>query len=112
MAYRIGRDDRDAVLATLDHREKGGYDRRRVTLHFREGAAVEGLVYLATPENPNYLGPAALDVIAAQVRASTGPSGGNVEYVESLARALRDMGADDEHVFALAELVTDAGVSG
>jgi cation transport regulator ChaC len=110
MAYRIGRDDRDAVLATLDHREKGGYARREVTLHFRDRAAVEGLVYLATGENPNYLGPAALDVIAAQVRASTGPSGGNVEYVESLARALREMGAMDEHVFALAALVSDVPV--
>jgi cation transport regulator ChaC len=107
MAYRIERDDRDAVLATLDHREQGGYDRREVTIQFRGRAAVEGLVYLATPENPNYLGPATLQVIAAQVRASTGPSGGNVEYVESLARALREMDAEDEHVFALAALVDD-----
>lgn len=103
MAYRIAPADRDQVLATLDHREKGGYDRRQVVLHFRDRDAVTGLVYLATPENPNYLGPAALDAIASQVRASTGPSGANVEYVESLARALREMGADDEHVFALAE---------
>jgi cation transport regulator ChaC len=111
MAYRVAVDDRAAVLATLDHREQGGYDRRLVTMHFRARDPVEGLVYLATPENPNYLGPAELDLIAAQVRASTGPSGGNVEYVESLARALREMGAEDDHVFALADLVGGAGAA-
>ena len=109
MAYRVDAAERDAVLETLDHREKGGYDRRGVTIHFRGRDPVTGLVYLATPDNPNYLGPAPLDAIAEQVRASSGPSGGNVEYVESLARALREMGARDEHVFALAELVSGAG---
>jgi len=118
MAYRVAPADRDAVLATLDHREKGGYDRREVTLHFRQGGSlasgaglargpVTGLVYLATAENPNYLGPASLEEIAAQVRCSTGPSGDNVDYVRSLARALREMGAEDEHVFALADLLGD-----
>ena len=93
MAYRVEAAERDAVLATLDHREKGGYDRREVTIHFRARDPVAGLVYLATPDNPNYLGPAPLDAIASQVRAASGPSGGNVEYVESLARALREMDA-------------------
>jgi cation transport regulator ChaC len=82
-----------------------------VTIRFRDREPVAGLVYLATPENPNYLGPAPLDAIASQVRASTGPSGGNVEYVESLAHALREMGAADEHVFALAALVAPAGAA-
>ena len=91
MAYRVAPADRDAVLATLDHREKGGYDRREVTLHFRGRDPVAGLVYLATAENPNYLGPAPLEEIAAQVRASSGPSGDNVDYVEQPgARAARD----------------------
>jgi glutathione-specific gamma-glutamylcyclotransferase len=103
MAYSIAAADRDPVLATLDHREKGGYSRRTVAMHLRDGRVIDGLVYLATPENPNYLGPAALDAIAVQVRKSHGPSGANLEYVESLARALREMGAEDEHVFALAE---------
>ena len=103
MAYRVAEADRNDVLATLDHREKGGYDRRGVTIHFRDREPVTGLVYLATAENPNYLGPAPLDAIAAQVRLSVGPSGDNVEYVDSLARALREMGAEDEHVFALVD---------
>ena len=96
-------------------REKGGYVRRTVALHFdaasaasaegAEAATAEALVYVATPANPNYLGPAALDRIAAQVRRSHGPSGANVEYVLELAGALRGIGASDPHVFALAALV-------
>jgi cation transport regulator ChaC len=105
MAYQVAPDARDAVLAQLDHREQGGYQRRDLELHFRARPPVTGLVYVATPENPNYLGPAPLAAIAEQVRASSGPSGVNVEYVECLACALREMGAEDEHVFALEDLL-------
>ncbi len=115
MAYRVEAADAEPVLANLDHREKGGYVRRTVALHFdaasaasaegAEAATAEALVYVATPANPNYLGPAALDRIAAQVRRSHGPSGANVEYVLELAGALRGIGASDPHVFALAALV-------
>jgi len=110
MAYRIAAADGDAVLAHLDYREKGGYRIERVALAFgappgsraaREDDATEGLVYIATPENPNYLGPARTDAIARQVRASAGPSGPNDEYVLRLAEALREIGAHDAHVFAV-----------
>ena len=102
-AYRVAPEYTDEVLAGLDHREKGGYERHRVTLELRDpvGTAEGGLVYVATAENPNYLGPASLDEIAATVVASTGPSGPNDEYVLELARALRAMGAEDDHVFDL-----------
>ncbi len=107
MAYRVAPAQADAVLVHLDHRERGGYARSAVSLCFPEHGAAEadGLVYLATPENPNYLGPAPLESIAHQVRGATGPSGANVEYVVELAAFLREHGAEDEHVFALAELV-------
>ncbi len=107
MAYRIADDDRDRVLAVLDYREKGGYRLAEVTMRFAdpESGAVDGLVYIATPDNPNYLGPAAPADIAAEVRASTGPSGHNTEYVLRLAAALRKLGANDEHVFGIARLV-------
>ena len=102
-AYRVSPEQADEVLARLDHREKGGYERYRVTLELRDPAetARGGLVYVATVGNPNYLGPASLDEIAATVVASTGPSGPNDEYVLELARALREMGARDDHVFEL-----------
>ncbi len=107
MAYRIAGGDRDSVLAKLDYREKGGYRLAEVSIRFAspDGGAADGLVYVATEENPNYLGPAELADIAAQVRASRGPSGHNVEYVLRLAGALRALGAEDDHVFALEVLL-------
>ena len=107
-AYFVGsRDERD-VLARLDQREGQGYVRMEVELSLRypeSGAAHEkrfaqaaALVYIATPDNKNYLGPAATWAIAQQVMAARGPSGPNLEYVLKLAEALRAMDAEDAHV--------------
>jgi len=139
-AYRVAPQDRDAVLAKLDHRERGGYAQHRTTVFAsvgqREGdvsgdskrprdtvtpsgrapahvagfasegeALAEALVYVATHDNDNWLGDAPLIEMAAQIRQAEGPSGHNIEYVLELARALRAMGADDAHVFALATLL-------
>lgn len=108
-AYRVDPEDRDAVLRTLDRREKGGFERHRVEVRLREPEPerVSAVVYVAGSDNPNYLGPAPPAEIAAQVRRSTGPSGSNVEYVLRLARALRELRAQDAHVFDLAKRVGD-----
>jgi glutathione-specific gamma-glutamylcyclotransferase len=109
MAYRVAPPDVPHVLAGLDHREKGGYRRVVIDVHVPEGDPLRGaLMYLATEDNPNYLGPAPLPEIAATVRRCTGPSGANVEYVLRLAEALRALGTppeEDAHVFELAALV-------
>jgi cation transport protein ChaC len=106
--YRVAPGHEREVLAKLDHREQGGYERHRVEVHLPERPSVEALVYLATPANPNWLGEAPLEQIAEQVLRCTGPSGPNVEYVLELAAALEAMqahGAQDEHVEQLAALV-------
>jgi cation transport regulator ChaC len=105
LAYRVESARRCEVLEALDQRESGGFERRElaVQLHGAAGALLPALVYVAPPGNPNYLGPAPLDAIAAQVRESSGPSGSNAEYVLRLAACLREIGGEDEHVFALAE---------
>jgi len=102
-AVEAGREDE--VLAGLDHREQGGYERRQVEVITAEGPIAEVLVYLATPSNPNWLGEAPLEEIAEQVLRSHGPSGPNLEYVLRLAEALEGMGAQDEHVEELAALL-------
>lgn len=107
-AYLIGSGDRADVLSHLDYREKGGYSMHEVEMEFpgSSGESANGLIYIAVPGNPNWLGDAPLDQIAQQVKQSTGPSGANVEYVVELAAALRAIGAEDEHVFSLADRVT------
>ena len=106
MAYAVSPEHAPSVLALLDHREKGGYARLRLELHLRgEGAVPDGLVYCATPDNPNYLGPAPVHDIAAQVVSAVGPSGPNPEYVLRLRDALEEIGVEDQHVRALAREV-------
>ena len=96
LAYRVDA----SVLAHLDHREKDGYE--RVGVEIRTGAgAVDGITYIAAAGNPGYLGPAAPDVLAAQVLGSAGPSGSNEEYLRELAAALQRLRANDAHVQAL-----------
>jgi cation transport regulator ChaC len=103
MAYRVGPERAGDVLAGLDHREQGGYDREIVEIELQATTGrpgrVRALMYLATHENPNYLGPAPPHEIARQVVQSVGPSGPNREYVLRLAEALRDLRAEDPHVF-------------
>ena len=105
VAYAIADADLDGVLASLDHREKGGYARHDVPLAL--GGVPEpgiAIVYVATAGNPEYLGPAPPLEIAAQVRSSHGPSGSNLEYVLRLAEALAAIGAEDDHVSEIARL--------
>lgn len=107
MAYRITPD----VLAPLDVREKNGYLREKVPLTFlgergeaQEGKTqIEGLIYLATEDNPAFLGDAPLEDIAYQIAHAHGPSGSNKAYLLNLAQALRELCIEDEHVFSLAE---------
>ena len=102
-AYRVEVDAHEEVIETLDVREQGGYERIEVRLELREPVHVveTGIVYLATPGNPNYLGPARVDEMVAQIRDSHGPSGPNTEYVLRLAEALRELGAHDHPVVEL-----------
>jgi cation transport regulator ChaC len=104
VAYRVADCDWDGVVRGLDHRESGGFERHELLVRFSEPSrtAAPALVYVAAEGNPNFLGPAPLEQMAAQVSRARGRSGSNVDYVERLADALRALGAEDEHVFALA----------
>ncbi|MGA9422504.1 MAG: gamma-glutamylcyclotransferase [Rhodanobacteraceae bacterium] len=89
------------VFDYLDHREKNGYLRHAIEIHFDDDSSVEGLVYIATDANPAFLGPAPATEIARHIARASGPSGSNRDYLSRLAGALRDMNADDPHVFAI-----------
>jgi len=105
MAFRVPASAATEVLEQLDHREKNGYSRHRHWLHTRSGRRLDALVYIAEPDNFAWLGPGPAAEVAQQIATSTGPSGSNREYLERLATALRELGADDPHVFELEALL-------
>lgn len=105
VAYRVADEDWGAVVERLDARESGGFERHqvRVTLREPDVTHVHALTYVAAPGNPNYLGPAPLDEMLAQMRAARGKSGPNREYVLRLAESLQALDAPDPHVTHLAQ---------
>ena len=107
LAYLL--DDATAQLTfdVLDHREKNGYERHEVSLELTGTRSIPAVVYIAPVDNHAYLGPAPLTEIVRQIAASRGPSGGNGDYLLDLARALRAMGTEDPHVFALEAALLD-----
>ncbi len=101
MAYQVTAD----VFEHLDHREKNGYLRHEVAITLTDDKQarreVLGLIYIADESNEAYLGPASEEDIAMHIANSSGTSRENSEYLLSLAKLLRELGAVDEHVFAI-----------
>ena len=97
MAYLVTPEE----FAHLDYREKNGYLRLATDILFDDGSSALGLVYIATHENAAFLGPASELDIARQIAAARGPSGPNSEYLLELAKALRELGKPDAHVFEI-----------
>ena len=63
------------ALARLDYREKNGYLRRTREVRDRFGIRRRALVYLATPDNPAWLGPAPRAELVAQLCTARGTLG-------------------------------------
>ncbi|EFJ51433.1 hypothetical protein VOLCADRAFT_46802, partial [Volvox carteri f. nagariensis] len=102
-------EEQAAALSYLEWREKEYDVRKLVDVYGKDGEVlVRGaLVYIASPNNRNYLGPADPRVIAAQIATSHGPSGPNCDYLYKLADALRVMGVPDLDLFMLEKLVRE-----
>ncbi|HET9621341.1 MAG TPA: gamma-glutamylcyclotransferase [Kofleriaceae bacterium] len=112
MAYAVERAAWPEIEAALELREQQGYARLSVDIGLAAGAVagpvverVAGLLYIATGDNPYFVGPEPLAATAEIVRRSVGPSGPNLDYVLALEAALAEMQAHDPEVSALAALV-------
>ncbi len=99
VAYRLMPEHAESILAELDFRERAGFVRHPVRLIREGGEAVGAFTYWADPANPHFLGDAPLVEIAAQIAERSGPSGLNRTYVFELARALRELEVEADHVY-------------
>lgn len=111
MGYRVSAETWEQVTQGLDARESGGFVRTMVEMRFADAARppASALVYLAPEGNPNFLGPAPLTEMVAQIVSTRGRSGANSEYVLRLAESLRELGVEDPHVFELAAAIAAHG---
>ena len=113
MAYKVIPE----VVMSLNHRERQGYTTKQTLFYPSDDhmSPFEVLLYIATENNPEYLGPAPASSIARQIVSSAGPSGCNVEYLMELARSMKQIAPIyyDEHLFTLeAEVVKLLTVNG
>ncbi|KAF2875001.1 ChaC-like protein-domain-containing protein [Massariosphaeria phaeospora] len=66
----------------------------------KQGQAINCLVYIGLPSNPQFLGPQDPDALARHILKSQGPSGENREYLFLLEKCLLELSRDsgDKHV--------------
>lgn len=95
-----------AVFEHLDHREKNGYERLDLIIRFDDGES-SGFTYVAPQDNKAFLGDAPIEEMVHQILRCSGASGSNTDYLLRLARALRELGVDDPHVFELERVLLD-----
>ncbi|KAM8921377.1 glutathione-specific gamma-glutamylcyclotransferase 1 [Pelodytes ibericus] len=110
IAYEVRGDQIEPSLEYLNVRESvlGGYITKLVKFYPQdegEEGAVLALVYIATAQNPSYLGPASEEDIAAQIIVSSGRAGHNIEYLLRLADFMHSYcpDAEDKHLFSIEE---------
>lgn len=92
------------VFTHLDHREKNGYQRGELMLHF-DDESVAGVTYFAGPDNHAYLGDAPITEMVTQIMRCAGDSGNNIDYVLELANALARHGIEDQHLSHIAAIL-------
>lgn len=111
VAYQVRGEQVSEALKYLNVREAvlGGYDTKEVTFYPQDAPdqPLTALAYVATPQNPSYLGPAPEEAIATQILACRGFSGHNLEYLLRLADFMQLCGpqAQDEHLEAIVDAV-------
>lgn len=108
VAFEVTGSQVEESLKYLDVRETvcGGYITKTVEF-FPHGesqaSSVQALVYIATSDNPLYLGPASSEEIGAQIAVCRGKTGHNLEYLLRLAEFMRRFcpHVDDPHLFSI-----------
>ena len=102
VAYRIAAERAAEVREYLDIREINGYTIHYTPFHPADGALepFSTMVYIGTPENPQFTGPQDVQDLAEHIFRSVGPSGPNRDYLLGLETSLDELSPEsgDEHV--------------
>ncbi|XP_008287978.1 cation transport regulator-like protein 1 [Stegastes partitus] len=107
VAYEVSESQVQESLQYLNMREVvlGGYMTKMVEFIPKERShgPLLALVYIATSDNPMYLGPASIKDVAAQIATCRGNTGHNIEYLVRLADFMRHYcpEVEDEHLFSI-----------
>ncbi|KAJ8688583.1 hypothetical protein QAD02_024378 [Eretmocerus hayati] len=111
-AYKIASEDIERVINHLDHRERGGYERKDVLFHPVSHTSEQEdpfhlVIYIAHESNSNFAGYEDIDTIASHISKCAGSSGHNTEYLFNLAIAMRSIAPKvyDSHLYELEEAV-------
>jgi cation transport regulator ChaC len=105
--YEISAEEEERVFKHLDHREKNGYDCHEIDIYLVDGRILKSKVYIASHQDPSFLGPGGLkentiDIIAEQIVSSAGASGQNRDYLFKLVHAMEVHGfQQDDHLLDL-----------
>lgn len=107
VAFEVTGTQVEESLKYLNVRETvcGGYSTKMVDFH-SDGESqppVQAMLYIATADNPLYLGSASPEEIGAQIAVCRGKTGHNLEYLLRLAQFMRSScpHVDDHHLFAV-----------
>ncbi|XP_008396628.1 glutathione-specific gamma-glutamylcyclotransferase 1 [Poecilia reticulata] len=107
VAFEVSGSQLEESLKYLNVREtvRGGYITKMVDFfpHGEDRSPVQALVYIATADNPLFLGPASPEEIGAQIAVCRGKTGHNLEYLLQLAEFMRSScpHVEDHHLFAI-----------
>ncbi len=106
LAYRVPDEQREQILNALDEREQDGYERVCLpTLLKERNETITALTWVASEQNPSWVGEESLQQVAELIASRQGPSGTNREYLFRLHDAFEQLGIHDTHVAELAAKV-------
>ncbi|KAL0963096.1 hypothetical protein UPYG_G00349640 [Umbra pygmaea] len=105
VAFEVTGSQVEESLNYLNVREavRGGYVSKLVDFISEDDQVHQALLYIATPDNPLFLGPASPEEIGYQIATSQGKTGHNLEYLLRLAEFMRRScpHVDDPHLFSI-----------
>ncbi|XP_068198458.1 glutathione-specific gamma-glutamylcyclotransferase 1 isoform X2 [Antennarius striatus] len=105
VAFEVTGHQVEESLRYLNLRETvcGGYSTKLVDFFTDGQPPVQALLYIATSDNPLYLGPASPEEIGTQIAVCRGKTGHNLEYLLRLAEFMRSScpHVEDSHLFSI-----------